>query len=75
MAKIGRHIQPDKTPTKGSTKGAKEGEGRKTYLVKLDLANKIDHIAYIERKTVKDVMVEVMSNYVNAYEKENGTIE
>jgi hypothetical protein len=75
MAKTGRHIKLDKEPSESSTKGAKQGEGRKTYLVDLDLAAKIDQVAYIERKTVKEVINEMMSNYIKSYEKKNGPIE
>lgn len=75
MAKSGRQVIPGVIPSETSTKGTKEGETRKTYLVNMALANKIDQIAYTERKTVKDVIFEAMSSYIKAYEKKNGAVQ
>ncbi len=75
MAKTGRHITLDKTLSDGSKKGTKEGEIRRTYLVNIGLSAKIDQIAFIERKTVKDTMFDLMNKYVKAYEKKNGPVK
>jgi hypothetical protein len=75
MAKVGRHVKTNKTPTGGAVKGMKTGEIRRTYLVNLDLANKIDGIAYWDRKSVKEVMSKAMQDFVDRWEKKNGEVK
>ena len=55
-------------------RGTMPGEMKKTYLVNIDLADKIDEIAHQERTTVKKVVNEALTNHVDKYEAETGPI-
>lgn len=65
----------DNASAPSAEKGTKPGEMRKTYLVSKQLDDKINAIAYWERKTVKEVVNEALSNYVAGYEKKNGAVK
>ncbi len=54
---------------------AMEGYTRKTYIVNEDLSNKIDAISYWDRASLKDVVFEMQSNFVKAWEKKNGPLK
>ncbi|HYH15272.1 MAG TPA: hypothetical protein VD794_08630 [Flavisolibacter sp.] len=56
------------------TKGLKEGEERRTYIVNADVAEKLDAIAYWDRLTIKEVVNTALADYAAKYEKKNGPI-
>lgn len=49
-------------------KGTKPGEKRKTYIVNIDLADKINQIAQYDKKQVKEVVDEAFKDMVAKYE-------
>lgn len=49
-----------------------QGYMRKTFLVKIEFAQKFDAQVFWERNTVKEVMPEAMNNYILAWESKNG---
>lgn len=59
---------------RSAEKGAAPGFMRKTYMVNIDLSEKIEAIVFQERSTLKDVMFEMQSNYVKAWEKKNDPV-
>jgi len=61
------------TNKKGTS--AMEGYTRKTYIVNEDLSNKIDAISYWDRASIKDVVFDMQSNFVKAWEKKNGPLK
>lgn len=48
---------------------------RATFIIKADHQEKLKSVAYIERKMIKDVLDEALSNYFESYEKNNGPIQ
>jgi hypothetical protein len=74
---VGRPKREDKDNANAPSaeKGTKPGEMRKTYLVSKQLDDKINAIAYWDRKTVKEVVNDALSNYVAGYEKKNGEVK
>jgi hypothetical protein len=77
LGRVGRPKRTDKNNEEAPSaeKGTKPGEMRKTYLVSIELDDKINAIAYWDRKTVKEVVNEALSNYVAVYEKKNGAVK
>jgi len=78
--KIGAKGRPARTDKNNKTassaeRGTKPGEKLKTYLVNIDLADKLEAIAYWDRKTTKEVIGEAMAMYVGSYEKKNGAVK
>ena len=71
MAKIKKDME--KVPT--SEKGLSEGYMRKSYTVEKKVAEKIDAIAFWDRRQLKEVMQSAMSSYINAWEKKNGAVK
>lgn len=71
---VGRPRRKDKDNTKARSaeKGTKPGEMRKTYLVKIGTADKLERIAYWDRRKVKDVVNDALAAYVTLWEKRNG---
>ena len=55
----------------GAKKGTKPGNKRKTYIVNIDLSEKIEEIAHQERTTVKNVVHDAFSSRVDKWEKKN----
>jgi len=56
-----------------STKiGLREGETRATFIVREELLEKLRAVTFWERTTIRDVMAEMMSDYLNAYEVKAG---
>jgi hypothetical protein len=74
---VGRPKREDKDNANAPSaeKGTKPGEMRKTYLVSKQLDDKINAIAYWDRKTVKQIINDALSNYVAGYEKKNGEVK
>jgi hypothetical protein len=56
-------------------RGTKPGEQRKTYIVNIELANKIDAVAHWEYLSVKDVVNEALVARLAKYEKKNGPVK
>ncbi len=65
----------DHTSAPSAERGTAAGYMRKSYLVNIDTANKMDSIAYWDRKTIKETVEEAMSHYVGAWEKKNGPVK
>jgi hypothetical protein len=53
-------------------KGAMDGYSRKTYITNDEVAEKVNAIAYWDRKSLKDLIFEMQNNFVKAWEKKNG---
>lgn len=70
-----KRTDKDNESVPSAERGTKLGETRKTYLVNKEAADKLDAIAYWDRKTIKEVIGEAIGNYIAAYEKKNGTIK
>lgn len=77
IGKVGRPKRSDKDneAAPSAERGTKPGEARKTYLVNKQLAEKIEDIAYWDRKTTKDVIGDAMAAYVSSWEKKNGSVK
>lgn len=77
LSKRGRPKREDKDNLTASSaeRGTKPGDMRKTYLVSIELAEKLDAIAYWDRKSVKESITEAMRNYIAAWEKKNGKVK
>jgi NRPS condensation-like uncharacterized protein len=67
--------KPKKTLKSTSEEGTKEGETRATFIVKVELLDKIKAISRIEGFTIKDVTEEALSRFISTYEKKNGKID
>lgn len=57
------------------TKGAMEGYSRRTYICNDEIADKVAAIAYWDRKSLKDLVEEMQSGFVKAWEKKNGPVK
>ena len=64
-----------KTTKRESFDAPAEGEKRKTYLISIELSDKLDWIAYWERLKIKDVINAAASEYITKYEKKNGPVK
>jgi hypothetical protein len=51
-------------PTKSSFEGLKEGWTRATFILREDYLEKIKSLAYWRRKNIKEVMDEVLEDYL-----------
>lgn len=54
---------------KGSQKGLQEGFTRKTFILKDELIERLDHFAWYERKSLKDIMNDMIEEYLKNHEK------
>ena len=73
--KKGRPKTVTKTITKTSQTGTKNGETRATFIIKEDQLDKLKALAYWERIQIKEVMNNVIEQYIENYEAENGKIK
>lgn len=64
-----------KKPTTAAEIGTKPGDTRKTYIVSIEQADKIDAIAYWDRQTVKEVVGEAFDDRITKFEKKNGPLK
>lgn len=64
----------DNLTVPAAERNTKVGEMRKTYLVNIELSKQIDKIAYVDRTTVKNVVLEAFTNHVMDWEKKNGPL-
>ncbi len=74
---VGRPARTDKNNKTASSleRGTKPGWRRKAYIVDSALADKIDAIAYWDRKSIKDVVNDAFTDHVTKYEKKSGPIK
>ena len=73
----GRPQTSTKKITQGNTPedGTREGERRITYILKKELIEQIENLAYWERRMIKEIVGEALGDYVAKYEKKHGTIK
>ena len=62
--KVGRPATINRTVTKTSQEGLKEGWTRATFIVREDLLEKVKNLAYWDRKQVKEVVNEAIESHV-----------
>jgi hypothetical protein len=56
-----------------STKfGLRPDETRATFIVKEETLNRLRAVAFWERTTIREILEEMMSDYLNAYEAKTG---
>ena len=65
----------DNSSVPGAEKGTKPGDKRKTYIVNIDLSEKIEEIAHQDCTTVKNVVNEAFTVHVDKWEKKNGRLK
>lgn len=64
-----------KRPKKGKNAGLQEGEERVSFILLDDQYEKIQAIAYWERQTLKETVIEIFKKAIDEYEAKNGTIQ
>lgn len=69
--------RPKKHPADrpAAEKGCKEGEGRFTFVMNKAQAEALKNIAYWERMKAKDVIMQAVADYLQAYETKHGAIK
>ena len=74
---VGRPKHQDKDNSTAASKdaGTKPGEMRKTYVVSTDLVNKIEAISFWDRKSLKEVVNDALTQYVFKWEQDNGSVK
>ena len=70
-----KRIDKDNTAVSSAEHWTMPGEGRKTYIVNTDLANKINEIAHLERTSIKNVVNMAFTSHVKEYEIKNGILK
>lgn len=70
-----KSIVKDHTMASSAEKGTALGYMRKSYVANIELSNKLDAIAWWDRKTIKEVLCEAMMNYIKEWEKKNGLVK
>lgn len=70
-----KRTDKDNTTATAAERGTKPGDGRKTYIVNMALSEKINHIAWFERKKTKEVVNEAFTDRVAKFEKVQGPIK
>lgn len=74
--KAGRPKDPTKrVPTKSSQEGTKNNETRATFIVNEDLLEKLKNVAYWDRKKIKEVIGEALSEYIANREEKKGEVK
>ena len=58
----------------GKNKGLRMGEERVSFILLTGQYEKLQGIAYWERKTVKDTLIDILDEAFDRYEKEKGAI-
>lgn len=66
---------PEPKPTKSTQQGLSEEYDRETFIVRVDLMDKIKDVAYWDRQLLKETVEAAFTAYVEAYEKKNGKIK
>lgn len=70
-----KRTDKDNTTVPSAERYTKPGDKRKTYIVNIELADKMDEIAYVDRTTLKSVVNDAFTNHVDKWEKENGPLK
>ncbi len=73
--KKGRPKTVTKIVTKSSEQGTKENETRATFILNIDLLEKLKAIAYWDRLLIKDVVNTALQEAVAKYEKKHGEVK
>ncbi len=73
--KAGRPKTSAREITKSSQEGTKENETRATFIVNEAQLEKIKAIAYWDRDAIKEVVNVAFGEFLERYEKKNGTIK
>ena len=71
---VERIMTEPKTKPTGKNKGLKIGEERVSFVLLDGQYEKLQNIAYWERKTLKDTVIDILEDVFNRYESENGAI-
>jgi hypothetical protein len=50
-------------------------ETRATFIIKVSSLEKLKAISYWERKTIKNILDEALTTYIEQYENQNGSIQ
>jgi hypothetical protein len=58
----------------GKNKGLRAGEERVSFVLLEGQYEKLKGMAYWERRTVKDLMIEILEKAINQYEAEKGKV-
>lgn len=74
-AKVGRKKTNTRVISKTSQEGTKEGETRATFIVSEQSLEKIKNISYWQRLSIKDVVNDALSEYLERHEKKNGPVK
>lgn len=62
----------DNATAPSAEKGTKPGDARKTYIVSIALADKLEGIAWQDRTSIKNVVNDALAAHVAKWEKKNG---
>lgn len=73
--KAGRPKTNTRVIEKASQEGTRDGETRATFIVREDLLDKFKAIAYWDRNLIKNIINSALEDYVERYEKKNGTVK
>jgi hypothetical protein len=68
-------VEPEPTTVSSVKRGLKGSETRATFIVDENLLEKLKAVAYWDRLNIKEVINEVFQNYIDQYEKQNGSIK
>lgn len=58
-----------------SEEGTKVGETRATFILNKENLDKLKSLAYWERLSIKEVVAEMVQQYIDKYEKKHGVIK
>jgi hypothetical protein len=61
--------------SESAEEGTKENETRATFIVNIDLLEKLKAIAYWERTQIKEVINKALEEVVAKYERKNGDVQ
>jgi hypothetical protein len=73
--RVGRPTVSQRVVEKSSQEGTKIGETRATFIVKEELLEKIKGISYWDRIQIKDLINNILEEYLKNYEKQTGKIK
>lgn len=70
--KVGR---PRNRRTSTSQEGLRDGLTRMTFIVSQEKQDKLKHISYFERLSIREILDEAIEDYLNKYEQQVGPIK
>lgn len=73
--KVGRPITNTRTITKSNQEGLSGDWSRVTYILREGTIEKIKGIAYWQRVQLKELVSQIMEQYIDDYEKKNGKVK